>query len=199
MFAHLQSGRTKLAIIGLALAATGCHRIVASWNSPRPDDPPLEIADSVRSLLLVAGRAVVDSALVTVADTAPACVSFTSGSSYYRLEPADLSRLAEPRRRYIARTKCPRTYTSMIATVDSLGRPVNLAPHGYVDPHYLLFQLPGRWTNDRFDITVNVVQGTRTDSYLCFTRLSARGPVAACRYIRTALSQALAGAAIARR
>ncbi len=182
----------RLAIGALALVVTGCRIITASRHGsrPAPDDPPLVIADSGRSLLLVAGRAVVESVLMAAADTAPACVSFVGGSAYYRLEAADLSRLAEPHRRYIPRTKCPRTYTSMIALVDSLGHRVDPAPVGYIDPYYLLLELPAHWGGayDRSDITVNVVQGTQTDTYLCTARFAARGAVAACRHVRTTMS-----------
>jgi hypothetical protein len=154
-----------------------------SRPDPQPvaDDPPLVLADSVRNLILAAGRMVVDSAFATVRDTAPACVSFVNERTHFRPEPADLRRLADSRRRFVPRTQCPRTYTSMIARVDSRGRPVDPAPRGYVDPHYLQFVLPGRWTGDRLDIDIRVVQGTRAVTYLCVTRLTEGVPIARCR------------------
>lgn len=149
----------------------------------------LVIADSLRALYVAAGRAVVDSTLASLPDTAPTCVSFIQMGTHYGAERSDLQQLAEPHRRYISRAQCPRTYSSMIVTVDSRGRPVDPPPPpGYVDPHYLVIALPGRWTNDRLDVDVSLIQGTRTDTYLCFTRLRLGKAVVACRYINTSMS-----------
>lgn len=152
------------------------------------EDPPLIVPDSLRAAYLAAGRAVVDSLLASAQDTAPACVSFVQARTHYRAEPADLQRLAAPHRRFVVRTQCPRTYTSMIVTVDSLGRRVNPPPRGYVDPHRVEIMVPGQWTNDRMDVDVRVIQGTRTEKYLCFTRFRAAGPVVSCRHVGTSMS-----------
>lgn len=182
------TGRDGLSWL-LLLALAGCRAAPNPPSSqPVAEDPPLVAADSLRAAYLVAGRAVVDSALASRRDTAPACVSFVAGRIHYRAEPADLQRLVEPHRRYIARTQCPHTYTSMIGKVDSLGRPVDRAPRGYVDPHHLEITVPGRWTNDRLDIEVSVAQGTRIDKYLCLTRFRAGVPVVSCRHVSTIYS-----------
>lgn len=187
---NLRNLAERLTRVFLIIALVACR----TSATPRPalapavEDPALSIADSVRALYLVAGRAVLDSALVAAPDTAPVCVSFVRGRTHYRPELSDLRRLADPHRRYIPRTQCPRTYASMIALVDSLGRVVDHAPRGYVDPHYLQLVLPGEWTNDRLDIDVAIGQGTRIDKYLCFTRFTAGVPVAACRHVSTSIS-----------
>ena len=175
---------------GLVVGLAACRASAApgAISGPVVEDPPFSIADSIRALYLVAGRAVVDSALVAAPDTAPVCVSFVRAKTHYRPEIADLRRLAEARRRYIPRTHCPQAYTSMIARVDSRGHVVDRAPRGYVDPHYLQLVVPGLWTNDRLDIEVAVGQGTRIDKYLCFTRFTAGRPVAACRHVSTSMS-----------
>lgn len=172
------------------LIALDCRSAPDPAPSPKAlsEDPPLVVPDSLRAAYLAAGRAVVDSALASRPDSAPACVSFVEGRVHYRAEASDLQWVAEPHRRYLVRTQCPRTYTSMIVTVDSRGRPVDRPPRGYVDPHHLEIGIPGRWTNDRLDIEVSVVQGTRTDKYLCFTRFRAGAPIVSCRHVATIMS-----------
>jgi hypothetical protein len=190
MYQRRRSRVMALATLLLLFSIVGCRAAVAPVRAPRvvAEDPPLSIADSVRVLLLAASRAVVDSALASAPDTAPACVSVVRAAIHYRLALAELRQLAESRRRYISRAQCPRTYTSTIARIDSLGRPVDRPPPGYVDPHYLELALPGRWTNDRLDFDLAISQGTRTDTYLCFTRFRAGKPVVACRHISTSMS-----------
>jgi len=190
MSAHEQRVAAILASGVLFLTLLECRPAALPARAPKPvaEDPALLIADSVRTLYVTAARAVVDSALASLPDTAPACVSFVQTGTHYRAEPSDLQHLAEPRRRYVARAQCPRTYASMIVTLDSHGHPVDPAPPGYVDPHHLEIGLPGRWTTDRLDVDVFLVQGTRTDKYLCFTRFRASAPVVACRHISTSLS-----------
>jgi hypothetical protein len=190
MSAHQHRVAGILASGILLLTLLDCRPAAAPGRAPKPlpEDPALLIADSLRALYVAAGRAVVDSALASLPDTAPACVSFVQTSTHYRAEPSDLQRLAEPRRRYIARLQCPRTYSSMLVTLDSHGHPVDPPPPSYVDPYHLEITLPGRWTKDRLDVDVVLVQGTRTDKYLCFTRFRAGAPAVACRHISTSLS-----------
>ena len=174
----------------LLVSVLDCRPAAAPTRAPRSatEDPVLIIADSLRALYIAAGRAVIDSAVATLPDTAPTCVSFVQMGTHYGAERSDLQRLAEPRRRYIPRAQCPRTYGSMIVTVDSHGQPIDSPPPGYVDPHHLEIALPGRWTNDRLDVDVSLVQGTRTEKYLCFTRFRSGTAVVACRHISTYVS-----------
>jgi TonB family protein len=69
---------------------------------------------------------------------------------------------------------CPRTYTSMILEVDSLGKPV-LPPKGALDPVWLSATNVRPWARDLFVMRGSVAQGTGTDWYRCQARREQSG------------------------
>jgi hypothetical protein len=171
--------------IAVALFAAACQTGQPSIPAPPQRDlPALALDDSLRPALLAAGRAALDAVLNATKDTAAVCVVFTGPDRReFRPEPADLLALAgspdqnDSHRRFVSITNCPKTYTSMILTVDAHGHPVDPAPKGYVDPHILSIHLPEQWVPkpDERSITVmvRIAQGTGTDEYLCRVRPSA--------------------------
>lgn len=75
-----------------------------------------------------------------------------------------------PRRRAVTLANCPRTYASMITHVDSLGRPVDPAPPGWVDPFILTVTRIEPWTRDVVVVTADLEQGTGGRQYRCGVR-----------------------------
>jgi hypothetical protein len=65
------------------------------------------------------------------------CVSTLRDRDAVPADAALLRGLAGPGLRPVAPRDCPRTYTTMIVQVDSLGRRVDPPPPGWVDPHRL--------------------------------------------------------------
>ena len=194
-----EAGRANAARLMLVVTAT-VIALAACGNrapGPTPSRPPrplpgLALDDSLRPTLLAVGRAVLDDALSSTKDTAAVCVIFVwPGRGEYRPDPTDLRVLAESadrrdlQRRFISITDCPKTYESMILTVDADGRRVDPAPQGYVDPHLLRIDVPERWdpkSGERsITVMVRVSQGTGTDEYLCRVRPSS----AAAAMLRT--------------
>ncbi len=174
----------------LLLALLDCRRATARARAPAPaaEDPALVIPDSLRVRYVAAARAVIDSVKASLPDTATVCVAFVQNGIRYRAEQSDLQRLSESRRRYVSGAECPRTYSRMIVTVDGQGRPVDPSPPGHIDPHHIEITLPGRWTNDRMDVDVSLIQGMHRKTYLCFTRVAGGAPAVACRHVGTWVS-----------
>ena len=178
--------RLMLSLAAAAAAFVACRNNSAVSTAPPPPHPlpALALDDTLRPALLAVGRATLDAALSRTQDTAAVCVVFEwPAHGEFRPEPTDLHVLAESadgidsRRRFVSITNCPRTYASMILTVDAHGNRIDPAPQGYVDPHILTINVPERWVPkpDERSITVivRVAQGTGTDEYLCRVRPSA--------------------------
>jgi hypothetical protein len=178
--------RLILGVAATAVAFGACRPgAPVSTEAPRRRElPALALGDSVRPALIAVGRAVLDDALNRTTDTAAVCVVFVGPDRReFRPEPADLRTLADSigrggwPRHFVSVTDCPRTYASMILSVDPRGNPVDPAPRGYVDPHILSIDVPDHWVpkpDERsITVTVRVGQGTGTDEYLCRVRPSA--------------------------
>lgn len=169
----------------------GMFASVATAQEPRRPshvDPPLIAADSVRNMLVLAGRAVVASIMATVSDSAPVCVSFAEGRERYRATATEHRMLSDGRVAVLDRTDCPETYANMIAYVDSLGRPLQRRPPGYVDPRYVELVLPVQWSMFTVIVEVEVSQGTSSDTYQCLRNRTATNQAFSCRVIRHAVS-----------
>lgn len=143
--------------------------------------PPLVLDDTLRPALLAAGLAALGDALKESRDTAAVCVAFAGpGRTAFGPDTNDLRVLArssaEPHdpRRFVSVADCPRTYGSMIATIDSPDRSVATVPRSHADPHTLGIELPEHWVPkpDERSITVmvRVGQGTSGSEYLCRVR-----------------------------
>jgi hypothetical protein len=174
---------------GLLIAlATGVASCAHHSTNASHQDPPLRVADSVRTTLLIAGREVLARNLAATRDTSPVCVSFANGKESYRLEPADLRVLADDRHRYVPQTACPPTYDTMAFLVDSHGRPVNRRPPNYVDPHELELVLPVALVASSPSVRVRIRQGTATDIYECLVHRDQGAISVSCRVIGSSLN-----------
>jgi hypothetical protein len=84
-------------------------------------------------------------------------------------------------RRVTTPSQCPRTYTSMMLVVDTLGRPVDPPrPPGYLDPYYI-----NLWRPVRIDARILLVryeqrQGTRGKRVYCEVVEARPGPHVNC-------------------
>lgn len=175
-----------MAIVGLGAGAVGAAQVPGRVS--RTAHPPLVAADSVRNVLVLAGRAVVASVLATGSDSAPVCVSFAEGRERYRATEAERRMLSDGRVAVLDATDCPETYASMFTLVDSLGRPIERRPPGYVDPRYVELMLPVQWSMYSVIVDVRVQHGMSTDTYQCLRRRTATNQPFSCRAIRHAVS-----------
>ena len=176
--------RLMLKLAAAAAAFTACRNNAPVSTAPPPRPlPALVIDDSLRPTLLAVGRAVLEDALSRRQDTAAVCVVFLwPGRGEFGPELTDLHVLAESaggvdsRRRFVSMTNCPRTYSSMILTVDAHGNRVDPPPRGYVDPYILTIDIPERWVpkpeERSITVIVRVAQGTGGHEYLCRIRPS---------------------------
>ena len=175
--------RAKFVVGALAIVLGACRQAPprSTIAAPRQPLPALSVEDSLRPALLAVGRAALNDALDRAKDTAVVCIVFIGPDRReFRPEPADIRMLADSpdrrdvSRRFVSIGECPRTYTTMIRTVDARGNTVGPPPRGYVDPHILRIYVPERWlpkTDERsITVAVHVAQGTETDEYLCRVR-----------------------------
>jgi hypothetical protein len=114
--------------------------------------------------------------------TAGVCISLLSSQERTELPDTALVAALSRVRPVMAANVCPRTYTSMLVVVDSLGRPTDPPPPGYVDPTALTFGRPQFDAKDHAYIYVRQEQGTSGRDYLC-TAGGERGRVVRCREV----------------
>jgi hypothetical protein len=178
--------RERLVFTAILLTVARVAMAQTSHGPPNTVDPPLVAADSIRNMLVLAGRAVVMSVLATASDAAPVCVSFADGTARYRATVSERRMLSDGH--VLDRTDCPATYTNMITHVDSLGGPLRPRPSGYVDPRYVELVLPVQWSLYTVIVQVRVSQGTSIDTYECLRSRKATNQPFSCRIIRRAVS-----------
>ena len=97
---------------------------------------------------------------------APFCISFADTVHDGSVPGPELSRLRVSVH-LVPAAACPPTYTTMIAQVDSLGRPTRPRPPGYIDPYYLRIWQPVRVTTWLLAVRVEATQGTRGWLFYC--------------------------------
>jgi hypothetical protein len=97
---------------------------------------------------------------------APFCISFGDTVHDESVLGPELSRLRVSVH-LVPAAACPPTYTTMIAQVDSLGRPTRPRPAGYIDPYYLRIWEPVRVTTWLLAVRVEATQGTRGWLFYC--------------------------------
>jgi hypothetical protein len=71
-------------------------------------------------------------------------------------------------------THCPPSYASMILSLDSLGRPIDRRPPGYVDPIKLSIAGLRAWTSDVYVFAIDVWQGIAGTKRRCQATRSSR-------------------------
>lgn len=82
-------------------------------------------------------------------------------------DSAALRALSVAGRRAVALSKCPRTYGSMIARVDSLGHVVDPAPPRWIDPYRISIVSVDPWTAEIVRVIIDISQGTGGARHLC--------------------------------
>ena len=103
---------------------------------------------------------VLDEVLAPLNDSGVVCLQIMSdarGSA--PAMDAILPRL-QTRRRVVREADCPPTYTQMVIITDSLGRPTNPKPPGYVDPHRIQLSRPQFVASHSGSVEVQHYQGT---------------------------------------
>ena len=116
----------------------------------------------------------------------PFCVSFADTAHEGPVPGPELSRLRVSVH-LIPASACPPTYTSMILQVDSLGRPLNPRPQGYIDPYYLRIWEPVRVTDRLLAVRIEATQGTRGWLLYCEVPI-ANALQASCQTLTTWIS-----------
>jgi hypothetical protein len=153
-------------ILGLLdLAACAHQGSRAQVPSPQPLPPALE-----RTALAAA----LDGLTWRLPLPVPFCVTLERDGK--RSEP-DSSWLVSlgSQRTLLPHRACPKTYGSMVRTVDSLGRPVDpQPPGGYIDPYKLTVVGPVAVASDRAAVRILASQGTRFWLIYCDVPLPAR-------------------------
>ena len=95
------------------------------------------------------------------------CVSIRRDSVSVPADAETLRSLVRPGRRAVVPRDCPRTYSSMVNVVDSLGNPINPAPRGWVDPYSLSISDVEGWERDLVLVSGEVVHATGEQGFVC--------------------------------
>jgi len=70
-------------------------------------------------------------------------------------------------------SRCPRSYASMIATVDARGRPINSAPPGHIEPQRIAIRELRPWAEDVITMSASTSVGLGSTSGQCAAVLEA--------------------------
>jgi len=156
-------GRTLVAIGALAWAAIACAPQTPAVAGPKPRGRAAALAAVEQQLIAAA----VDSIAAAWPDSTALCLGILGGPAGPELPTDGLLEALRTRQRPVSVAACPRTYASMIAQVDSLGRVVDLRPPGYVDPYVLTVGRP-QFASDSYGwIHARELRGTVGRAYLC--------------------------------
>lgn len=112
----------------------------------------------------------------------PVCISLLGAAREGELPSKELLATLSAIRPVVSRNACPRTYASMVAVVDSQGRPLDPPPPGHVDPVGFTFGRPQFDGRDHANIHVRETQGMGGRDFMC-TAGGTGGRVVRCRVI----------------
>lgn len=116
-------------------------------------------------------RTLIAAAVDTIAggwtDATAACVAILGGPAGAEAPDPDLLQSFQSRLHFTTHAACPRTYASMIARVDSAGRPLDVPPPGHVDPVLLWVGRPQFQQAGYGWLYVRRLQGTSGQDYVC--------------------------------
>jgi len=168
-----------------AWAGAGCSRSTTPAASGPGGSKSVVWVSYLEQQLMAAA---VDSIAAEWKDSTSLCIEIGDSAAVPGAPSDGLLRALRTRQKPVRAAECPPTYTHMISIVDSLGRPLNPAPPGYVDPHILTVSRP-RFEDDSAGwVHVVARQGTRGDVYKCATQYLRGRAVAVCRLIRSKMS-----------
>jgi hypothetical protein len=109
------------------------------------------------------------------------CVSIRRDAVSAPADVETLRGLLRPGRRAVAPRDCPRTYSSMVNVVDSLGNPMNPAPPGWVDPYSLSVSDVEGWARDLVLVSGEVGHATGERGFVCRVKRVASQWTAECQ------------------
>ena len=123
--------REHCVLVGLCVVAAACAAAGAKSGSPAPT--ALLSPESERNVQIAA----LQSTRFFLNLPTPFCIVLERGTGTRDPDPELLRALpSEPLN--LPGSRCPRTYGSMVVTVDSAGRPADPAtPSGYIDPYLI--------------------------------------------------------------
>ena len=128
--------------------------------------------------------AAVDSLLRDVAPSTTICVQFLGGPLGPIEAPAAFLEKAAARHEVVRARDCPRTYASMFARVDSLGRSLDPPrPPGYVDPVRLSVGRPQFDQPGYAFLYARQMQGMSGKDHLCVVQAYGSRTQAGCRVL----------------
>ena len=150
-------------VLRLLLAATtfGCAQATHRDRFGAGDEP-LTVEERMLTAVIEATHKIPSPLTLP----APFCISFADTVHDGSVPGPELSRLRVSVH-LVPAAACPPTYTTMIAQVDSLGRPSRPRPPGYIDPYYLRIWQPVRVTTWLLAVRVEATQGTRGWLFYC--------------------------------
>ncbi len=99
--------------------------------------------------------------------TLTVCVQALRASETPELHAAQLRRMSSLTLKAVDANECPRTYASMQVVLDSLGRPVDPRPPGWVDPHRVHVRTANPWSGDAVLIEADVRRGMGGSTWHC--------------------------------
>ena len=176
------SVRRAVALGAVAWAALAC----ATSSPPSPARSSADRRGRVAALEPVEEQLIaraVESVAATWPDSTALCLALLGGPAGPELPGPALLASLRTRQRPVSSAACPRTYTSMIAHVDSLGYPDDPPPPGYVDPYILEVGRP-QFESDSYGwIHVREWQGTTGRQYLCTVQYVRGQASAVCQKI----------------
>lgn len=172
--------RTSLTLqLLVTISAAGCYA-----SAPRGEIGRAPNAGQQDEQLMAAA---IDTIATHWTDSSTICLSVMSTAP--RPTAADDQLLRRIRtRRAVPPARCPKTYTTMLVVVDSLGRPTNLAPAGYVDPHILTVGRPQYGQPGYGWVHVRESHGTTSRVYLCTVQQYDGPATASCRQVEQSIS-----------
>jgi hypothetical protein len=148
----------------LALLLPGC--VVSAQGAPaRSTD---ELAAAQRSVTVLLANEVRADSITTPEITL--CIAFRRDGRSVPADSVTLAMTSRSGRRAVAPDHCPRTYDSMIATLDSSGRPIDARPRGWIDPYRLTVTSIESRSRDLMVIAVDVTHGMAGHRFQCTTR-----------------------------
>ena len=161
---RLRGIRSSTMVATISSVAIACAVRAQPVVGQRPSRPVAALTVAEQTIMAAA----LDSIAAAWPDSTTLCLRVLGGPGGWEMPPERLLRVLRMRQRPVSSTRCPRTYTSMVVRVDSLGRRIDeRAPQGYVDPYVLSVGRPQMESDSYGWVHVRELQGTAGRAYLC--------------------------------
>jgi hypothetical protein len=164
----------------IAWTAVACGARPPADIHPGPSRGVAALTPLEQELIVAAVHAIA----ATWPDSTALCLEILGGPGGPELPSPALLGALRTRQGVASAAACPRTYASMIARVDSLGRRVDPRPLGYVDPYALTVGRPQFTSTSHGWIHALEQQGTSGRAYLCTVQRVQGRATARCQTVR---------------